>query len=316
MERISRREMLKGIGTAALGAGAWLTLRTSVGASPTPARKRVLRIAHLTDIHLAPEGPSTQGFIRCLQFVHEMKDPVDVIFNGGDSVADVFGQNAERAQSLFNHWRKVLKENCKLPVEHCVGNHDVWGWNKERSGCTGNEPNYGKKWALELFELETPYRSFDRAGWHFIVLDCTFPQGNGYTARLDDEQFEWLKADLQKAGNKPTFVLSHQPILSASAYFDGENEKTGNWVVPGAWMCIDARRVVELFYQHKNVKVCISGHIHLYDRVDYNGVTYLCNGAVSGGWWGGNYHQTPPGIGIIDLYNDGSFESQYLRYDR
>ncbi len=307
---ITRRELFKGIAGLLLGG---FTLSKSK--SQQASRQRVLRIAHLTDVHLQPNHPSVEGFVRCLRTVHELKPRPDLILNGGDSVSDVFSQPAERAQELFATWRKVLKEHCEIPVEHSIGNHDVWGWNKERSGCTGNEPNYGKKWAMELFELETPYRSFDRAGWHFIVLDGTFPQGNGYVARLDDEQFEWLKEDLKRTpANTPVLVLSHEPIISASAYFDGDNEKTGNWIVPGAWMHIDARRIVELFYQHKNVKLCLSGHIHLYDKVEYNGVTYVCNGAVSGRWWGGNYHQTPPGFGLIDLYNDGSFETRYMTY--
>lgn len=307
---ITRRELFKGLAGLLLGGFA-----LSKSKAQPPARRRVLRIAHLTDIHLEPNHPSVSGFIRCLRTVHELNPRPDLILNGGDSVADVFAQNADRAKALAETWRKVLKENCTIPVEHCIGNHDVWGWNKEKSGCTGNEPNYGKKWAMELFELETPYRSFDRAGWHFIVLDGTFPAGNGYTARLDEEQFEWLKEDLKRTpASTPILVLGHQPILSVSAYLDGDNEKTGNWVVPGAWMHIDARRIVELFYQHKNVKLCLSGHIHLYDKSEYNGVTYVCNGAVSGGWWGGNYHQTPPGFGLIDLYDDGSFETQYLTY--
>ncbi|MEN3001142.1 MAG: metallophosphoesterase [Armatimonadota bacterium] len=280
-----------------------------------PPRKRVLRIAHLTDIHVQPEKDADKGMIRCLQAVHALKPRPDLIFNGGDSVMDVFAQPRERARTLHQLWRRILRDHCEISMIHCIGNHDVWGWDKERSGCTGNEPDYGKRWAMELFELEQRFYSFDRAGWHFIVLDSTFPHGNSYKARLDDEQFEWLQADLKRTpASVPICVLSHIPILSASAYLDGNNEKTGDWVVPGAWMHIDARRIIELFWKHRNVKLCLSGHIHLYDRVDYNGVTYLCNGAVSGAWWNGNYHQTPPGFGLIDLYSDGSFESQYMTY--
>ena len=36
-------------------------------------------------------------------------------------------------------------------------------------------------------------------------------------------------------------------------------------------------------------------------------MTYCCNGAVSGAWWGGNYQETKPGYAIIDLYPDGRF---------
>ncbi len=46
--------------------------------------------------------------------------------------------------------------------------------------------------------------------------------------------------------------------------------------------------------------------------LDYNGVTYLCNGAVCGGWWKGDYQETKPGFALVDLYDDGTFEHQYV----
>ena len=79
-------------------------------------------------------------------------------------------------------------------------------------------------------------------------------------------------------------------------------------------MHIDARKLKDLFFQYANVKLCISGHIHLLDRVDYNNITYLCNGAVCGKWWRGNYQENPPGYALIDLYDDGSFAHQYIAY--
>jgi len=312
---LTRREVLKGIGTAALGTAAWLTFKGTSTATAAAQPKRVLRIAHLTDIHVAPEGVSVRGLLNCLKTIHEMPDRPQLILNGGDCVSDVFAQNEQRAKTLFDLWMRLVREYSDIPFRHCIGNHDVWGWDRVRSGCTGNESRYGKKWIMELYELEKPYHSFEQAGWKFVVLDGTFPDGNGYKARLDDEQFEWLKAELQRTSpTMPILVLSHMPIVSACAMFDGDNEKTGDWVIPGAWVHIDARRIVELFYQHKNVKLCLSGHIHLFDRVEYNGVTYICDGAVSGRWWSGYYHQTPPGWGLIDLYEDGSFKHEYRSY--
>ena len=183
-------------------------------------------------------------------------------------------------------------------------------------GRQSGEPEYGKKWAMEVLGLPHPYRSFDRAGWHFIVLDSTFPQNDSYTAKLDDEQFEWLQAELQRTpATTHVLVLSHMPILSVCAYIDGNNEKTGNWVIPGDWVHIDARRIVNLFHRHLNVKLCLSGHMHQYDRADYDGVTYICSGAVCGNWWNTRtpqYYQTQPGYLMLDLYEDGTFESKYI----
>jgi hypothetical protein len=135
-----------------------------------------------------------------------------------------------------------------------------------------------------------------------------------YTARLDDEQFNWLVDQLNIHTDKHICIISHIPILSAVALLDGENEKTGNWILPHQWMHLDARKIVELFVKHKNVKLCISGHLHLLERIVYNDVTYICDGAVSGAWWDGAFHQTEEGWGLFDLYEDGTFDHQYVDY--
>ncbi|QOI99665.1 MAG: metallophosphoesterase [Phycisphaeraceae bacterium] len=319
----SRRGALKAGGflTGGLLAGGIPSSPASaaVAVSPSAARRRVLRVAHLTDAHVQPEKRGREGLIACLEHVHGLNagegGRPDLILAGGDNIMDAFGQTFERSRMLFDLWAGVLKDHCTIPVEHCVGNHDVWGWRKDKSQTTGLEKGWGKAWACEVFGLERPYRVFERAGWRFVVLDSTHTRGpddHGYIARLDDAQFEWLSGELAAKPTTPTLVLSHIPILSASAYFDGDNEKDGDWKVPGAWMHIDARRIKGLFHAHPQVKVCLSGHIHLVDRVDYLGVTYLCNGAVSGAWWDGPCQEFRGGYALVDLFDDGTFEHRYV----
>jgi Icc protein len=275
-----------------------------------------MRIAYLTDIHVQPERNAGEGLIACLRHVQQLTPLPDVVFNGGDAIMDAFEADESRTRRQWDLWHMIIHDECRLPIEHCLGNHDVWGWNRTKSGTTGLEPLHGKRWAMEAFGLRERFHSFDRAGWHFIFLDSTFPKGDAYEARLDEEQFDWLQSDLQAVSPAtPILVVSHIPILSACAYFDGDNEKTGDWLVPGAWMHLDARRIKGLFSRHANVKLCLSGHIHLLDRVEYNGVTYLCNGAVSGQWWKGAYQECPPGYAVIDLRADGTFAHQYIPYD-
>ncbi len=303
-EVINRRELLR------MGAAGILLPSTVLAVAPNKTKKRSMRIAHLTDIHVQPERGAPKGLETCLDHVQSQKDKPDFIFTGGDLIMDSLGATPERTESQWKVFNSVMKSNVDIPVEHTIGNHDVFGWNNPSS----YEPHakFGKIWALEQLELEKPYRSFDRNGWHFIVLDSNFRQAKGYTANLDDEQFEWLKADLQSTPKTtPIMVVSHIPIIAICSFFDGDNEKTGNWVIPGAWMHIDARRIKDLFKLHSNVKLCVSGHEHLLDQVVYNGVTYFCNGAVCGGWWGGDYHECTYGYSMIDLFDDGTFENHY-----
>src|SRR5579872_1611596 len=281
--------------------------------------RRCLRIAHLTDIHLQPERHAAEGLAACLRHVHSLPDRPDLLLNGGDVVMDVVSADERRTRQLWDLWERVVGENCALPMEHCLGNHDLWGFNKKRSGCTGREPLFGKRYALERLHLSAPYRSFDRGGWHFVVLDSTFVDEAGhFTARLDDAQGEWLRGDLAATPRDvPVLVVSHVPILAGASVFftggEGETEKTGDWVIPGQWMHIDARALSRLFAAHPNVRLCLSGHTHLCDRLDYRGTTYLCDGAVSGMWWRGDYWETPPGYALIDLFEDGSFQHAYVR---
>jgi len=311
-DNLSRRELIRVAGVTVLGLGA---VAPAVAESPDSPRRRVLRIAHLTDIHMTPDRKAAEGMAACLRHIQSQTDKPDLILTGGDHIMDSIGADAARTKQQWDLYQAVLKAECSLPVEACIGNHDCWGLNRKSSGTTGSEPLYGKKWAVDALGIEREYRSFDRAGWHFIMLDSTFPKDDGYIARLDDQQFDWLAEDLRRADPAmPVLILSHIPILSVSVFFDGENEKTGDWVIPGSWVHIDSRRIKDLLIKHPNVKVCLSGHVHLVDRVEYLGVSYACNGAVCGAWWNGAYHECEPGYALVNLYSDGSFDNRYVRF--
>lgn len=310
-KQISRRELIIG----ATGAAATLSIPGALGVPASLPRKRSLRIAHLTDIHVQPENQAPLGMEKCLQHVHGQKDKPNLILTGGDLIMDSYGADKDRTQKQWDIFTSVMKANSTIPVEHCLGNHDIWGWGGGAKFAT--EAKFGKRWAMDNLQLEKPYRSFNRNGWHFVVLDSTHraKEGNGYIARLDDEQFEWLKDDLAKTPAKtPVLVLSHIPIIGLCSMFDGDHEKSGNWVIPGSYIHIDARRIIDLFKKHPNVKICVSGHEHQLDQVVYNDVNYFCNGAVCGGWWGGNHFECTYGYGLIDLYDDGTFENKYVKY--
>lgn len=320
-EQFSRREMMKIVGASTALGAAGLPARFA-GASPAAAddssvplqRHRVLRLAHMTDVHVEPERRADEGLIACLHHVQNLPDPPQLILNGGDAVFDTWEADDSRTQQLWNLWRSTLKNECSLPLEHGIGNHDIWGIDKRLSHATGKEPNFGKQRAMDNYGLSERFRSFDRAGWHFIVLDSTQPDSHGYTAYLDEPQFEWLANDLKAVHvATPVLILSHIPILSVTVFLF-HSEKRTDWNLSGGLMHLDAVRLKDLFNRHKNVKLCLSGHIHMVDRADYNGVTYLCDGAVSGNWWKGRHKECSEGYAVIDLYNDGTFERDYVTY--
>jgi Icc protein len=319
---ISRRTMLKAAGVLGAAGALGLAGPASIAAQATPAqprRRRVLRLAHLTDLHIQAERQAYEGVVSCLHHVQSQEDKPDLILTGGDLIMDALATGRNRVKAQWDLLTKALKSECSIPIEHCLGNHDIWGWHKGKSGTTGNEEQWGKRWALDLLGLPGPYRSFDRAGWHFVVLDSVHPDGDDatgkYIGKLDEAQHEWLAADLAAVpATTPVLILSHIPILTVTPLVGGQDKDRRDWRVPAALMLTDWRRLHKLFQKHPNVKLALSGHMHLHDRVEYGGVTYICDGAVCGNWWKGRHIDCDEGYGLVDLYDDGTFEHRYVTY--
>ncbi|WP_157603462.1 metallophosphoesterase family protein [Spirosoma telluris] len=283
-----------------------------ISSAPT-ARKRSVRFAYLGDTHITPDSKPMESVAKCFHHAQNHADKPAFILHGGDVIMDALAKDRADVQKQWDAWNSVVKASNSLPIEYCIGNHDIWGVDAAKS-----EPLYGKKWAIDQMKISGRYRSFDRNGWHFIILDSVQPKpdGNWYTGNIDAEQLEWLKQDLVKTGTKtPILLLSHIPIFSPTGFFSETNIKDGTWNIPAALVLSNTPELLKLFYQYPNIKTALSGHMHLLDRVDYNGVTYLCNGAVSGNWWKSEiYQQTKAGYALIDLYDDGTVERTYLQY--
>jgi Icc protein len=300
---MERRLVLKSIG------GLFLTPDLQ-SAQLVPDRKPVLRIAHLTDVHLKNEFDAPAKFIRCLHHVQKQMPKVDMILNGGDIVFDMNKESISTINDQWKLYKGIMKEENSIPAVYCLGNHDIW-WNENNKG----QSVYGKQYALDQLQLTRPYYSFEKNGWKFIVLDSVHLDidDTWYIGKLGNEQFTWLENELKNTrAGMPVMVLSHIPILTATLMI--EDNIVNRWEMLGGDMHTDTSKIINLFYQYPNVKICLSGHIHMRDKVEYNHVTYICNGAVSGAWWKGNRRQTLPGYGMLDLFADGSFTENYINY--
>lgn len=334
---VSRRMLL----TAGSLAGAGILCRSAFGGrQPSPANaaetpagpasqagtagpRRVLRFAHPTDIHVQPELRGSEGMAACFTHMMALGDRPELIITGGDLPMDTGSTGEARSKVEWDLFKKVLAERipANVKVEHTLGNHDIFGRDKLASQTTGSESLYGKRWFLENFGYASTYRSFDRAGWHFVILDSINWVGLGpeYDARITGQQLEWLRGDLAATpATTPIVIVSHVPILSVANFFDKDDSA---WASEGPDLAISTRRMHAdcrdldaLFQKHPNVKLCLSGHLHLLDRCVYNGVTHICDGAVSGAKWRGPKRQTPEGYGLIDLYSDGTFDHRYTTF--
>ncbi|HSI33013.1 MAG TPA: metallophosphoesterase [Tepidisphaeraceae bacterium] len=309
---LSRRDVLRG--AVALGAGAAFA-PASIAAEPVATgRKPAVRFAHLTDMHVDadPRRRGDLGFAAALRHVSALPNPPEFLITGGDHVYEGFAASRPVANRQWDAYAKVLAEGTKLPVHPVIGNHDVWGWPDDK--LSPDEPGYGKALPCDRLGIEKPYYSFDRGGWHFVVIDNIARRGNRYFGGLDDAQAEWLKGDLRAAEKRPVCVISHIPILAACVLFDVDTRfKDDAWHIPDASVHRDPKTLIDLL-KTANTRLCISGHIHLVDRVEYRGISFVCDGAVCGNWWKGPLQEFPEGYGTFDLYADGTFDCHYHAY--
>jgi len=289
---------------------------------PEVKKTRVLRIAHMTDFHVQPGGNSPDGMVRALHHVQALEDPPNVIFNTGDSVMETTRSDRYKAEQQWDTYTSILAAENSIPIVHAIGNHDIWGWGLTDSSAMG-DPMYGKEMAIAKLGLPHRYYSFDFAGWHFIVLDSTYltsPGSNSpFMGRLDEEQYQWLLSEMNMVAvttNAHVCLLSHIPIMVACGFFSApDTEASGNWVVPAQMMHIDARRLRDCFVQFPQIQLCLSGHTHQYESLEYLGVRYITGGAVCGNWWNGIYMNFPPAYVMVNLYDDGSSDSEFVPYD-
>lgn len=321
MDTTTRRDALK-LGSVALGLGMFglgTRVRADTPLVSASGRKRSFRLAHLTDIHVQPERGAGEGLAQCLDHIAALSDKPDFIATGGDMVMDSFGADDARTKLQWELFTKTLRDHNGLRVEHTLGNHDIWGWHKKPSKTTGEEKLWGKQRALETLGLAKTYHSHDHKGWHIVHLDSVQHDpndANGYIGRIDEEQLDWLKADL--AAVKPgthTLVISHIPILTVTVMLGEPDKKDNNFRFSGGVMHTDSQALRELFEKSGTVRACISGHIHRLDRIEFRGIRYCCNGAVSGSWWKGPNAEAFEGYTLVDLFDNGDVECHYTGYD-
>ncbi|AQG78698.1 metallophosphoesterase family protein [Spirosoma montaniterrae] len=306
---MNRRSLLKNISLLPLATA------PSLVAAVQPARTRSVRFAYIGDTHMMPEAIPQKGVAACFQHIQSQTDKPQFVLHGGDIIMDALVSDKAAVRKQWDAWNAVVKAETSLPVQYAIGNHDIWGLASAKTDAA-----YGKAWVQDELKLAGRYYSFDKNGWHFVVLDSVQPKADGswYSTRVDEEQLAWLKADLTKTpATTPVLVLSHVPILTATVLdFERPNNPIdGKTTILNGLFVDNAYQLTDLFMPFPNVRACLSGHTHLLDEVVYNNVRYFCNGAVSGNWWKpGPHRNTKPGYAFFDLYDDGTVERQYVTY--
>jgi len=304
---LDRREFLKAIvATGAMAAlpgiavADWRAAEASSGPPP-----RSFDFVFFTDTHIEPELDAAHGCNMCFSKIVSLKPEFAIM--GGDHVFDALGVTGTRAGLVFDLYRKT-EQLLEMPVYHTIGNHDVFGVLK-KSGVAPDDPAYGKK----MFEdrIGRTFYSFDRNGYHFVVLDSIQPTADRmWEARVDAPQLHWLADDLKKAGaNVPVIAVIHCPLVTAFATYAEvmtEGRKYNTMTVANAPEVLAA-------FEGYNVIAVLQGHTHVTELVSYKSTQYITSGAVCGNWWHGPRMGVPEGFTVVSL-REGKISTRYETY--
>ncbi len=292
---IERREFV--FAGAAAVASALLGNRPGAGNPQAEAEKKkktgekAFSFAFITDAHLAPNLGSVRqwelpapretltetpfvGYKRVLREIERRS--IDFIVTGGDDVElhtyelppiDGILPVTENFDALDKCVKKMteIEKAVGVPFFHTMGNHQSF----EYPPATPDHPLYGEGWFIKYWGVEgRAYYSFDKGGWHFIVLSThdKKEKNSREWCGFSDRQIEWLDADLKKTGReRPVVLVAHVP-------YDEERIKP------------DFERVARTLKGY-NVKLGLCGHEHGYREFTWHGIPCVVGSSLSGAVW-------------------------------
>lgn len=297
---VNRRKFLK---TSAIAAGGlWLT-----GCATTSrSRGRAFRFIHYTDSHIRPQFDVPLAVEQSLAKAASFRP--DFLITGGDLITDGYTSDPPTSAERFDIFLERMNRY-SFPAYHCIGNHDVVAVEPPDGTPKSSHP---KAMFLSKLGMNRAYHSFDHEGWHFIILDSMQienDRGLKYIGYIDADQIEWLDNDLKQVGAAtPIVVVTHLPLLTVLY----QREKGATEPAPADRIVVNGTDVIKLLAQY-HTKLVLQGHLHICERIEYGGMTFITGGAVSGKWWRGSYYGYPEGFGVVSV-RDGDFEYRYETY--
>jgi len=287
---LGRRAFLKN-GSLLLASASLSAVRLESLLADSPPSTGGVQIGLITDLHYADKPHrGTRYYRETLTKLAEAgeqfrKDKPDFVVELGDLI--------DSADSLEHELRNLKRIN-----------QDFSAISKDRHYVLGNHcvETLTKAEFLEVAEQKQSYYSFDREGFHFVVLDACFrsdgkPYGRKNShwtdANIPPAEVEWLQADLQK-GDKPTIVFAHQRL-----------DVSNNHGVKNA---LEIRKVLE---QSGRVLAVFQGHSHRNDYHDINGIHYCTLVAMIEGSGAENN-----GYSLLSLKPGGPLQLQGFRVQK
>jgi len=231
------------------------------------------------------------------------QDPEFVVFQG-----DLVNGSATDATltSQLNHWRDVMapiysSDMYGAKIYAGTGNHEIQGSGSEAvwQGLFSDLPANGP-----AGETYMTY-SFDYQNAHFVMLN-TDRYGSVHTLNYD-----WLAADLAATSANHIFVMGHEPAYPVGPHV-GSSLDVYATQRDAFWQLLD----------DYDVGIYFTGHEHLYNHIEVDGVHQVLNGTsgapLYSGYGGEFYHYaliTVDGLDVsVDIIDDSGALRDHFEY--
>jgi hypothetical protein len=237
---------------AGLEPGASVYYRTAVGPHLSPIYRFHTPPASSEPLRFAVYGDMRGGHSTHAKIVAGLlSESLDMVLATGDLV--LRGSDEADWQRFFSVTGELL---ARVPYYPVAGNHDL--------GKTGDERRrIGEIFDLWPWPANRPswgtWYSFDVSGVHFLMLDS-----NSYE---HEEQLRWVEEDLKKArasGARAIFAAVHDGPYSRGLH-------RGNRFAAEHYAPLLSRYGVTMLF---------SGHDHLYQRGEVDGLPYIVSGGA------------------------------------
>jgi hypothetical protein len=225
------------------------------------------QFGYLTGSYLATKMPDSYKLLQESQlFLQDAikglnRDKLDFVLFGGDNV-EIPGKDEENWQLFID-----IAQSLNCPWNFVIGEQDVSG-----PAAINKMDLYGRDWKGKGLTSGHPYWSYDPANnVHVVGLDTT--QSNSSIGNISESQLSWFKQDLGDNRNKFTIVLSHHPLLPPNPFDSG-----GVW---DDYICPQGPSAREIIGSHPNVRLAISGHVHVNQIQQEKDVWYVSSPSLA-----------------------------------
>ncbi|MBN7810281.1 metallophosphoesterase [Algoriphagus sp. H41] len=238
---------------------ALLTSALLVAGSAFAQKNNTVTFGLCTDVHIPTMHDSEE---RMTVFIEAMKKQnPDFIIELGD-----FSIPKPEYQKAYDIWNSFPGEK-----HHVIGNHEMDGGTSHAQ-------------ALAYRGMDAGYYSFDKNGFHFVVLDGNDkidPDRKGYQQLIGPAQLAWLKADLEKS-QYPVILFSHQGL----SIYQSHQETYGveNYAEVQALLQAHNR-----LHPERKVIASFNGHTHTDYAENIDGIWYISTTSMAYHWLGEDY---------------------------